>query len=141
MTTFQLTSYMNHPCAHARTTQENAHVIFHVPLSGQTIQRETLCHHHSYAAALVWHRCNWPFVRGDVRYQPRDSGSMYERGRMPKAYYKQQVSFLNGAIWQLPDGPAQQARDNAMSLELSGKPFIRSTNLYGDPVTLLSVYG
>jgi hypothetical protein len=28
-----------------------------------------------------------------------------------------------------------------MSLELSGKPFIRSTNLYGDPVTLLSVYG
>jgi salicylate hydroxylase len=60
---------------------------------------------------------------------------------MPKAYYKQQVSFLNGAIWQLPDGPAQQARDNAMSLELSGKPFIRSINLYGDPVTLLSVYG
>lgn len=33
---------------------------------------------------------------------------IYENGRMPKAYYKQQVSFLNGAIWQVPDGPLQE---------------------------------
>ena len=33
---------------------------------------------------------------------------IYEKGRMPKAYYKQQVSFLNGAIWHLPDGPLQE---------------------------------
>jgi salicylate hydroxylase len=65
---------------------------------------------------------------------------IYEKGRMPKAYIKQQVSFLNGAIWQLPDGPAQQARDKAMRLELEGKPFVRSSNLYGDPTTMLSVY-
>lgn len=65
---------------------------------------------------------------------------IYERHRMPKAHVKQQVSFLNGAIWHLPDGPAQQARDEAMKLELDGKPFLRSPNLYGDPRTVLSVY-
>ena len=36
---------------------------------------------------------------------------IYEQGRMPKAYYKQQVSFLNGAIWHLPDGPLQEVSD------------------------------
>lgn len=35
---------------------------------------------------------------------------IYEKGRMPKAYLKQQVSFLNGAIWHLPDGPLQEVR-------------------------------
>jgi salicylate hydroxylase len=66
--------------------------------------------------------------------------SIYEQHRMPKAYFKQQVSFLNGAIWHLPDGPAQQARDNAMKWELEEKPFLRSPNLYGDPTTVLAVY-
>lgn len=33
---------------------------------------------------------------------------IYEKGRMPKAYLKQQVSFLNGAIWHLPDGLLQE---------------------------------
>lgn len=33
--------------------------------------------------------------------------NIYEKTRMPLAYYKQQVSFLNGAIWHLPDGPLQ----------------------------------
>jgi salicylate hydroxylase len=33
---------------------------------------------------------------------------IYEKGRMPKAYFKQQVSFLNGAIWHLPDGLLQE---------------------------------
>ena len=66
---------------------------------------------------------------------------LYEQERMPKAHTKQQVSFLNGAIWQLPDGPEQQARDEAMSPELRGKQFIRSSNLYGDPATVLEIYG
>ena len=65
---------------------------------------------------------------------------IYEQNRMPKAHFKQQVSFLNGAIWHLPEGPAQKARDDAMRLELEGKPFLRSSNLYGDPRTVLSVY-
>ncbi|KAI9822393.1 MAG: hypothetical protein M1827_000112 [Pycnora praestabilis] len=65
---------------------------------------------------------------------------IYEKTRMPKAYVKQQVSFLNGAIWQLPDGPAQEARDKAMLPELRGEPFLRSSNLYGDPEIVLSVY-
>ena len=67
--------------------------------------------------------------------------SIYENGRMPLAHLKQQVSFLNGAIWQLPDGPFQEARDRAMSPELRGVVPMRSPNLYGDPHTVMSVYG
>jgi len=58
--------------------------------------------------------------------------TIYERRRMPNAHFKQQVSFLSGAIWHLPDEPAQEARDEVMRLELEGKPFIQSPNLYGD---------
>ncbi|GAB7349127.1 hypothetical protein MBLNU459_g8073t1 [Dothideomycetes sp. NU459] len=70
-----------------------------------------------------------------------DAIGIYERSRMPLADAKQQVSFLNGVIWHLPDGPQQEARDAAMSPELRGEPLLRSPNLYGDPVTVLSVYG
>ncbi len=66
---------------------------------------------------------------------------IYEKKCMPLAHLKQQVSFLNGAIWHLPDGPLQEARDKAMSVELEGKVPMRSPNLYGDPHTVLSVYG
>ena len=59
--------------------------------------------------------------------------AIYEKGRMPKASYKQQVSFLNGWLWHLPDGPAQQARDKEMECELKGQVPMRSPNLYGDP--------
>lgn len=80
---------------------------------------------------------------------------MYEKTRMPLAHVKQQVSFLNGATWQLPEGPMQQlseclsrmmsqltncllqARDKAMALELKGAIMIRSPNLYGDPQTVM----
>ena len=67
--------------------------------------------------------------------------TIYEAERIPKAHTKQQVSFLNGAIWQLPDGPEQQARDAAMAPELQGQPMVRSPNLYGDPYTTLTIYG
>jgi len=71
----------------------------------------------------------------------REAINIYEVERMPKAFLKQQVSFLNGAIWHLPDGPKQQARDAAMAPELEGKYQVRSSNLYGDPQTVLDVYG
>lgn len=70
----------------------------------------------------------------------RQAVEVYERGRMPKASYKQQVSFLNGAIWMQPDGPATHARDKAMALELQGETPMRSPNLYGDPTTVLECY-
>lgn len=71
----------------------------------------------------------------------RDAIDIYETERMPKAFLKQQVSFINGAIWQLPDGPQQRSRDAAMAEELEGKYFVRSSNLYDDPQTVLEVYG
>lgn len=70
-----------------------------------------------------------------------DAIKLYETERMPKAYMKQQVSFINGAIWHLPDGPQSRQRDAAMATEMEGKYFIRSSNLYGDPQTVLEVYG
>lgn len=78
-------------------------------------------------------------VKGNISIA--EAVELYENERMPKAYAKQQVSFLNGAIWHLPDGPEQQARDAAMSTELTGQPFLRSPKLYGDPATVLEVYG
>jgi salicylate hydroxylase len=71
----------------------------------------------------------------------REAVGIYEAERMPKAYEKQQVSFINGAIWQLPDGPLQEGRDAAMAPELQGKYIVRSSNLYADPQTVLDVYG
>ncbi|KAJ4502106.1 hypothetical protein HRR83_008763 [Exophiala dermatitidis] len=84
-------------------------------------------------------KCIGKVVQGGINLQ--DAVRIYEEERMPKAYAKQQVSFLNGAIWHLPDGPAQRARDAAMAPELQGKYYVRSSNLYGDPQTVLEVYG
>lgn len=67
--------------------------------------------------------------------------TLYEQARMPKASYKQQVSFLNGWLWHLPDGAAQQARDKAMQAELKGELLMRSPNLYSDPVCVHECYG
>lgn len=84
-------------------------------------------------------RCIAKVVEGKIRID--EAIKIYETERMPKASMKQQVSFLNGAIWHLPDGPQQQARDAAMAPELEGKYYVRSSNLYGDPQTVLDVYG
>lgn len=84
-------------------------------------------------------RCIAKVVEGKIRLD--EAVSIYEEERMPKAYAKQQVSFLNGAIWHLPDGPEQEARDKLMKPELEGKYYVRSSNLYGDPQTVLEVYG
>ncbi|KAH7062531.1 salicylate hydroxylase [Macrophomina phaseolina] len=83
-------------------------------------------------------RCLRDVVRG--RLSLADAIEIYERGRMPLAHRKQQLSFLNGALWHLPDGPAQAARDRAMAPELKGEQLIRSPNLYADPVTVWETY-
>ncbi|OCL14438.1 FAD/NAD(P)-binding domain-containing protein [Glonium stellatum] len=67
--------------------------------------------------------------------------TIYEKSRMPKAYFKQQVSFLNGYIWHLPEGQAAINRDKAMEVELKGEQPMRTPNLYVDPTTVLEVYG
>ncbi|KAL9111101.1 MAG: hypothetical protein Q9227_004364 [Pyrenula ochraceoflavens] len=70
-----------------------------------------------------------------------DAVRVYEMGRMPRADLKQQVSYLNGVVYQLPDGPLQEARDKAMSVELSRPSLlVRTPNLYGNPQTWLDVY-
>jgi hypothetical protein len=46
---------------------------------------------------------------------------IYETGWMPKAYVKQQVSFLNGGIRHVPDGQLQELRGVAMALDLQGE--------------------
>ncbi|KAK5467112.1 hypothetical protein LTS15_000082 [Exophiala xenobiotica] len=84
-------------------------------------------------------RCIAKVVEGKIRMD--EAVQIYETERMPKAAMKQQVSFLNGAIWHLPDGPEQRARDEAMAPELQDKYYVRSSNLYGDPQTVLEVYG
>jgi salicylate hydroxylase len=84
-------------------------------------------------------KCIGKAVQGKIRLD--EAVRIYEDERMPKAFAKQQVSFLNGAIWHLPDGPEQRARDAVMAPELEGKYYVRSSNLYGDPQTVLEVYG
>lgn len=84
-------------------------------------------------------RCLGQVIAG--RISLADAVAIYEQGRMPKASYKQQVSYLNGWVWHLPDGPAQHARDESMAAELRGEVPIRSANLYGDPGSVLECYG
>ncbi|KAH8680752.1 hypothetical protein BX600DRAFT_428733 [Xylariales sp. PMI_506] len=48
-----------------------------------------------------------------------DALEIYEAARMPQARMKQQVSFLNGAIWMLGDADAE-ARDAVMRSEAQG---------------------
>jgi salicylate hydroxylase len=59
---------------------------------------------------------------------------------MPLACNKQQVSFMNGQILMLPDGPLQEARDKAMAPELREEHLPRSPNLYSDPYTSLTTF-
>jgi salicylate hydroxylase len=66
---------------------------------------------------------------------------IYEKRRMPLAHFKQQISFLNGQIWMLPDGPLQQARDEALKPELRGEVPLYTPNLWTDPFTALTVFG
>src|SRR5436305_5013153 len=42
------------------------------------------------------------------RISMKEAIGIYERTCMPLEHVKQQISFLNGAIWQLSDGPQQE---------------------------------
>lgn len=39
----------------------------------------------------------------------KEAVGLYEKERMPNAYAKKRVSFFNGAIWHLADGPEREA--------------------------------
>jgi salicylate hydroxylase len=84
-------------------------------------------------------RCLQQVIHGHLSVA--DAISIYEKGRMPKASYKQQLSFLNGWMWHLLEGPAQEARDRVMEADLKGEVPMRSANIYGDPVSVQECYG
>jgi len=84
-------------------------------------------------------RCLVGAIKG--HYDIPTALTIYEKARIPKASYKQQLSYLNGWLWFLPDGPAQVARDKAMAVELKGEVPMKSPNLYGDPQSVLECYG
>jgi salicylate hydroxylase len=83
-----------------------------------------------------------PVVEG--RMALRDAVALYEKERMSLARMKQEISFLNGAIWHLPDGDGGESEeslasrmDGAMRAELREQRLVWSPNLYSDPVTTL----
>jgi salicylate hydroxylase len=84
-------------------------------------------------------RCLAQVVAGKITLE--QAVKVYETERMPKAKFKQKISFLNGCIWHLPDGPVQRKRDEAMKGELVGRREDGSPNLYGDPKMMKLVYG
>lgn len=92
----------------------------------------------AFLGTLIKHYLNGtlPDVKEVVR--------LYEKHRMPLADMKQQVSFLNGAIWML-EGEEAEKRNATMEPELRGVPeegrLLRSANLYGDPGCVAAVYG
>lgn len=66
---------------------------------------------------------------------------IYVDVRLNRATETQERSITQGYIWQFPDGPDQQARDRAMSVELNGSHYLRTPNLWGDPRTQVLQYG
>jgi salicylate hydroxylase len=55
------------------------------------------------------------------RISMKEAIGIYEKTRMPLAHVKQQVSFLNGAIWQLPEGPQQEVSRPLLFKSISTK--------------------
>ncbi|KIW18540.1 hypothetical protein PV08_02828 [Exophiala spinifera] len=66
---------------------------------------------------------------------------IYEDTRMDKVAAKQRVSYLNGFMWQIPEGELTEARNKAMSAELRDEFAKYSSNLWKDPDTTSAVYG
>lgn len=52
--------------------------------------------------------------------------SVFVNARMPRVKMVHEASFANGLIIHLPDGPVQQARDEAMEAEVEGRMFSQS---------------
>ncbi|CZR66995.1 related to salicylate hydroxylase [Phialocephala subalpina] len=66
---------------------------------------------------------------------------VFEKERLQRTSQMQQASMANGTIWHFPDGPQQEARDEAMRPEVEGKHFLSSANQWSDPVTQWWAYG
>jgi salicylate hydroxylase len=67
--------------------------------------------------------------------------SIFEEVRGDRTRMMQDASLLNGQLWHFPDGPLQQARDEAMKPETLGIPFSHSPNQWSDPATQMWAYG
>ncbi|TLS29318.1 hypothetical protein PpBr36_00009 [Pyricularia pennisetigena] len=65
----------------------------------------------------------------------------FEQERIKRSGAMQEASMVNGLIWHFPDGPEQEARDEAMRAEVERRPFTRSANQWSDPVTQWWAYG
>ncbi|KAL2837449.1 hypothetical protein BJX68DRAFT_280196 [Aspergillus pseudodeflectus] len=66
---------------------------------------------------------------------------VFEEVRAGRTRMMQGASLLNGQLWHFPDGPLQQARDEAMRPETQGIPFSHSPNQWSDPATQMWAYG
>ena len=66
---------------------------------------------------------------------------VWERVRIERTRQMQEASLINGKLWHFPDGPEQQARDEAMRPEVEGRSFLRSPNQWSDPTTQWWCYG
>ncbi|TVY91554.1 FAD-dependent monooxygenase [Lachnellula willkommii] len=64
-----------------------------------------------------------------------------EKERLKRSSQMQEASMTNGILWHFPDGPLQEARDEAMRPEVEGKHFLVSANQWSDPVTQWWAYG
>ncbi|KAB8256862.1 hypothetical protein BDV32DRAFT_152883 [Aspergillus pseudonomiae] len=70
-----------------------------------------------------------------------DALAVFEKVRAKRTRLMQDASLLNGQLWHFPDGPLQQARDEAMKPETQGRPFSHSPNQWSDPATQMWAYG
>jgi salicylate hydroxylase len=66
---------------------------------------------------------------------------LWETVRTLRTSQMQEASLINGRLWHFPDGPSQQARDEAMLPEVEGKHFVTSANQWSDPTTQRWCYG
>ena len=66
---------------------------------------------------------------------------VFEIVRVKRSNQMQEASLINGKLWHFPDGPEQEARDEAMRPETEGRSFDESPNQWSDPLTQKWCYG
>ncbi|OQV03365.1 FAD binding domain-containing protein [Cladophialophora immunda] len=67
--------------------------------------------------------------------------SKWEETRKPRVKRVHEASYAHGLILHLPDGPVQEARDEAMKAELQDAEVKESPNQWSDPVLTEWAYG
>jgi salicylate hydroxylase len=60
--------------------------------------------------------------------------SKWVEARKPRVKQIHEASYGHGLILHLPDGPVQEARDQALRPEVEGKAVMESPNQWSDPV-------